>query len=45
MDGTVRFFDIRKGDVTIDTLSEAVQRFDVANSRKAYAVSGTNSKI
>jgi hypothetical protein len=45
MDGTVKFFDIRKGEVAIDSMSEPIQRFDVANSRKAYAVSSTNSKL
>jgi mitogen-activated protein kinase organizer 1 len=45
MDGSVRVFDIRKGEVTTDYLSEAVQRFDVAHSRKAYAVSATNDTL
>lgn len=45
MDGSVKTFDIRRGEVVIDELSEAVQRFDVANSRKAYVASGTNSKL
>ena len=45
MDGSVRFFDIRRGEVTTDRMSEAVQRMDVANSRKAYVVSGTNSHL
>jgi len=45
MDGSMKFFDIRKGEVTTDTMSEGVQRFDVANSRRAYAVSATNSKL
>ncbi len=45
MDGNIKFFDIRKGEVTTDKLSEAVQRFDVANSRKAYVASATNSKL
>ena len=41
----MKFFDIRKGEVTTDTLSEGVQRFDVANSRKAYVASTTNNKL
>lgn len=45
MDGSVRVFDIRKGEVTTDTLSEAVQRFDIANSRKAYVASATNNRL
>ena len=45
MDGSVKFFDIRKGEVATDTMSEGVQRFDVANSRRAYVVSATNSKL
>ena len=45
MDGSVRFFDVRRGEVTVDRMSEAVQRMDVANSRKAYVVSGTNSRL
>ena len=45
MDGTVKFFDVRRGDVAIDSMSEPVQRFDVAKSRKAYVVSSTNSKL
>ena len=44
-DGTVKFFDIRKGEVTTDMLSEAVQNFDIAGSRRAYAASATNNKI
>ena len=45
MDGSVKFFDIRKGEVTTDSMSEGVQRFDVANSRRAYVVSATDSKL
>lgn len=45
MDGSVKFFDIRKGEVTTDSLSEPVQRFDIANSKKAYVVSSTNHKL
>lgn len=45
MDGSIKFFDIRKGEVATDKLSEGIQRFDIANSRKAYAVSATNSKL
>ncbi len=45
MDGSVKVFDIRKGEVTTDTLSEAIQRFDIANSRKAYVASASNSHL
>lgn len=45
MDGSIKFYDIRRGEVTTDTLSEAIQRFDVAHSRKAYVASATNSKL
>jgi hypothetical protein len=45
MDGSVKFFDIRKGEVTTDTLSEPIQRFDIANSRKAYIASAANHKL
>jgi hypothetical protein len=45
MDGSVKFFDIRKGEVTTDAMNEPVQRFDIANSRKAYVVSATNHKL
>ena len=41
----MKFFDIRKGEVITDTMTEGVQKFDVANSRRAYAVSATNSKL
>ena len=45
IDGSIKFFDIRKGEVTTDSLSESVQRFAMANSNKAYAASCTNNKI
>ena len=45
MDGSVKVFDIRKGEVTTDEMSEAIQRFDIAKSRKAYVVSATNNKL
>jgi len=45
IDGTMKFFDLRKGEVTTDTLSEPIQRYAMANSRKAYAASCTNNKI
>lgn len=45
MDGSVKFFDIRRGEVTTDNMSEAVQRMDVANSRKAYVSSATNNRL
>lgn len=41
----MKFFDIRKGEVTTDTLSEPVQRFAIANSRKAYVASTTHNKL
>ena len=34
-----------KGELTSDSIQEGVQRFSMANSGKAYAVSATNSKI
>lgn len=45
IDGSMRFFDIRKGEVTTDRLSEPIQRFTMANSQKAYAASCANNKI
>jgi hypothetical protein len=45
MDGSVKVFDIRKGEVTTDSLSEAIQRFDIANSRRAYVASASNSHL
>lgn len=41
----MKVFDIRKGEVTTDEMSEAIQRFDIAKSRKAYVVSATNNKL
>jgi hypothetical protein len=45
MDGNMKFFDIRKGEVTTDCMSEGIQRFEIAHSRKAYVVSAINSKL
>lgn len=45
MDGTMKVFDIRKGEVTTDSISEPIQRFDLANSRKAYVLSTTHDKL
>jgi hypothetical protein len=45
MDGNVKFYDVRKGQVIEDYISQPVQRFALANSKKAYAVSATNNTI
>lgn len=45
MDGNVKCFDIRRGDVTTDSIQEPLQSFDLANSRKAYVVSSTANKL
>lgn len=45
IDGTIRFYDVRKGEVTRDSIGEPIQRFSMANSGRAYVVSCTNNTI
>jgi hypothetical protein len=39
MDGSVKFFDIRKGEITFDKLNVPIQRISISHSESAYAIS------
>lgn len=39
MDGSVKFFDIRKGEITFDKLNVPIQRISISKSESAYAIS------